>query len=134
MCLQYESLVNEKCYPYESGQTGVAGECKINPNRIMCPSNNQPYTKPLLNSSPGYPLKVESPNDIMEEIYKNGPVQAIFKVYDDFFMYKSGVYSRHPNSKVLNVDEPYHSVKVLGWGTENGVDYWLAANSWGESW
>ena len=61
----------------------------------------------------------------MEEIYTNGPVQVIFKVYEDFFMYKSGIYSRHPRANVLNIEDPYHSVKVIGWGTENNVDYWV---------
>lgn len=27
-----------------------------------------------------------------------------------------------------------HLVKILGWGTEDGVDYWLAANSWNTYW
>lgn len=49
----------------------------------------------------------------------------INKVFDDFFMYKGGIYSKHPSAKVHNIQEPYHSVKVLGWGTENGVDYWV---------
>ena len=62
---------------------------------------------------------------MMEEIYNNGPVQVVFKVYEDFFMYKSGIYSRHPRANVLNVKDPYHSVKVLGWGSENNVDYWV---------
>jgi hypothetical protein len=50
----------------------------------------------------------------MDEIQNNGPVQIAFKVYSDFFMYKSGVYSKHPNAKLANVENPYHSVKVLG--------------------
>jgi cathepsin B len=61
----------------------------------------------------------------MEEIIKNGPVQVVFKVFEDFFMYKSGIYAKHPNAKVFNTQEPYHSVKLLGWGAENGVDYWV---------
>lgn len=24
-----------------------------------------------------------------------------------------------------------HSVKVIGWGRENGMPYWLLVNSWG---
>ena len=27
-----------------------------------------------------------------------------------------------------------HAVKVLGYGVENGVKYWLCANSWNEEW
>ena len=55
-------MVNEKCYPYESGQTGYASECKLNSNsnKLICPSDNKVYTKPLLNSAPAYPLRVET--------------------------------------------------------------------------
>ena len=27
-----------------------------------------------------------------------------------------------------------HAIKILGWGTEGGVDYWLCANSWTTDW
>uniref|UniRef100_A0A8W8NDP1 Peptidase C1A papain C-terminal domain-containing protein n=3 Tax=Ostreidae TaxID=6563 RepID=A0A8W8NDP1_MAGGI len=27
-----------------------------------------------------------------------------------------------------------HAIKILGWGTENGDDYWLVANSWNPDW
>ncbi len=27
-----------------------------------------------------------------------------------------------------------HAVKLVGWGTEAGGDYWLVANSWNEDW
>ncbi|EYB96075.1 hypothetical protein Y032_0154g3023 [Ancylostoma ceylanicum] len=27
-----------------------------------------------------------------------------------------------------------HGVRVIGWGTENGTDYWLVANTWNTDW
>ena len=51
-------------------------------------------------------------------------MQAIFKVHSDFFMYKSGVYE----PLRIHEEDPknaYHSVKLLGWGIENEVPYWV---------
>ena len=62
----------------------------------------------------------------MHEIKKNGPVQMIFKVYSDFFMYLSGIYIPSPHAYIPDVPSPYHAVKVLGWGTQNGIDYWAS--------
>nr|CAC87118.1 cathepsin B-like protease [Nilaparvata lugens] len=64
------------------------------------------------------------------EIFKNGPIVAAFKVYEDFFMYKSGVYKRHPESPFRG----RHAVKVIGWGEQNGLPYWLVQNSWDYDW
>lgn len=62
----------------------------------------------------------------MREILIQGPVQAVFKVYRDFFMYKEGIYEWSRVAPEADVTDPYHSVKILGWGTENGVDYWVS--------
>lgn len=66
---------------------------------------------------------------IMYEIMMRGPVQASFAVYQDFFGYKSGVY-RHVNGDIMGG----HAVRIIGWGTDAGVDYWLVANSWSSAW
>ncbi|MEQ2216980.1 hypothetical protein XENOCAPTIV_028057, partial [Xenoophorus captivus] len=66
---------------------------------------------------------------IQSEIYKNGPVEGAFTVYEDFPSYKSGVY-KHVTGSALGG----HAIKVLGWGEENGVPYWLCANSWNTDW
>eukprot|EP00066_Takifugu_rubripes_P006749 XP_003971767.1 PREDICTED: cathepsin B [Takifugu rubripes] len=66
---------------------------------------------------------------IMTELYKNGPVEAAFTVYADFLLYKTGVY-QHVTGEVLGG----HAIKILGWGEESGTPYWLAANSWNGDW
>lgn len=66
---------------------------------------------------------------IMTELFKNGPVEAAFSVYEDFLLYKSGVY-QHLTGNMLGG----HAIKILGWGLENSTPYWLAANSWNTDW
>jgi len=67
---------------------------------------------------------------IQDAIFTNGPVEASFSVYQDFFAYTSGVY-RHKSGGLAGG----HAIKLLGWGTDaTGGNYWIAANSWGTSW
>ncbi|RCN47361.1 hypothetical protein ANCCAN_06649 [Ancylostoma caninum] len=66
---------------------------------------------------------------IRQEIYKNGPVVTGFTVYSDFLSYKKGIYV-HTNGFKTGA----HAVKIVGWGRENGTDYWLIANSWNTDW
>lgn len=41
-----------------------------------------------------------------------------------------GVYHCSKDNEYLG----YHAAKVIGWGIEKGVPYWLAVNSWSTSW
>ncbi|XP_008178596.1 cathepsin B-like cysteine proteinase 5 [Acyrthosiphon pisum] len=68
--------------------------------------------------------------DIQKEVQTYGPVSVFFDLHDDLFLYKSGVYAKTEKSK----DKRYHHAKLIGWGVENGVDYWLLVNSWGYEW
>ncbi|KAK7263180.1 hypothetical protein RJT34_30766 [Clitoria ternatea] len=43
-------------------------------------------------------------------------------------LYQSGVFTGRCGTKLD------HGVVVVGYGTENGVDYWLVRNSWGTDW
>ncbi|EAT40703.1 AAEL007590-PA [Aedes aegypti] len=66
---------------------------------------------------------------IMEDIFVNGPVQAVFQWYEDIVNYSGGVY-RHQSGRLKGG----HAVKLIGWGVEDGTKYWLVANSWGRVW
>lgn len=72
---------------------------------------------------------VQGVEQIQQEIFENGPVEGTFTVYEDFLTYKSGVY-QHTTGQMLGG----HAIKILGWGVEDGTDYWLVANSWNVDW
>jgi len=67
------------------------------------------------------------PTSIQKEILKYGPVEGAFTVYQDFLTYKSGVYTHLKGPELGG-----HAIKIMGWGVEGGVKYWLVANSWNE--
>jgi len=75
------------------------------------------------------PYAVHGESDIMNEIALNGPCETAFTVYEDFPTYTGGIYKH-----VTGASEGGHAVKFVGWGEENGVKYWLVANSWNANW
>ncbi|XP_052103430.1 uncharacterized peptidase C1-like protein F26E4.3 isoform X1 [Mytilus californianus] len=142
--LRKNGIVTDSCYPYESGSTNNAGFCKMrkskNYRNVTCPNSGEELLEKILHSTPPYRIR-SNEREIMMEIMKNGPVQAILKVKEDFFMYKSGVYSysRIQPDNMAHDDKGYHSIRIIGWGVErqsSGVElkYWVCANSWGPSW
>jgi len=85
------------------------------------------YSEDLKKGSSAY--SVRTAKNIMNDIYTHGPVEGSFTVYEDFMTYKGGVYE-HTSGHSLGG----HAIKILGWGVESGVPYWLCANSWNTNW
>jgi len=59
-------------------------------------------------------------------IYTYGPAAAYFNVNQDFFNYRSGVYS-HTGDTTIN-----HMVLIVGYN--DPARYWIVQNSWGNAW
>ncbi len=65
------------------------------------------------------------------DIYKFGSIISGFQVYTSFTKTDGkSVWKPIETDK----KEGGHAIKVIGWGKQNGEDYWLCANSWGVDW
>ena len=68
--------------------------------------------------------EIRDVNAIKDWIANNGPVDACFEVFEDFFAYRSGVY-RHSWGQSVG----WHCVCIIGYDDINRC--WIAKNSWG---
>ncbi|XP_017125121.1 procathepsin L [Drosophila elegans] len=59
-----------------------------------------------------------------------GPVACSVNGLETLKNYEGGIY----NDNECNQGEPNHAILVVGYGSENGQDYWIVKNSWDDTW
>lgn len=116
--LASEGVVPDSCIAYKSGTTGQTGVCPL-----TCDdgSEHPAYTKI------SWYENVAATQEWMKEAVSRGPVSTGYSVYEDFMYYKSGIYQH-----VTGGNLGQHAVVFVGYGSENGVDFWKVKNSWGD--
>lgn len=129
-------LVSDTCQPYPFAK---CAHHTTNSTYPPCPSNTYPTpscasTCKVSSDSPVYykgksSYTLAGVEDFQQEVLANGPIEVAFDVYEDFLSYTGGVYVR-TSSQYLGG----HAVRLVGWGTLNGVAYWKIANSWNADW
>ena len=62
-------------------------------------------------------------------VYQHGAVLVAAAVNANFSRYRGGIFGGCYESDKVN-----QAVVVVGYGSENGLDYWLVKNSWGPGW
>lgn len=114
-------LVSDGCLPYASGN-GTVPSCATS-----C-RNGEDFTHSRVWASSSYAIL--GADHQKQEIMTHGPIQVAFFVYASFMSYKSGVYQPH----LHDAFKGGHAVKMIGWGAEGDLPWWLVANSWGPNW
>ena len=110
-------LVDEKCYPYTGNNEDCPKKCK----------DKQEWTtaRPCKCTN----LKTLRTVDDVKAALANGPVAVTFEAYDDFFLYKSGIYCHKEGSfkrlvsgraiEYLSDPEPHLKI-AMSYGTNFG--------------
>jgi len=128
--IMHTGLLTDSCFPYTAGDQPPSdgGE----PTCATKCADGSPFTR-IRAKTAGNVLGGVVP--MQKELMTHGPLGGSFFVYKSFFTYKSGVYSKLPEEGQKPEDVVgEHGVKIIGWGIDSGVDYWLIANSWDTTW
>jgi len=109
-------LFHESTYPYKNTAP-----------TYTCPSNVDSYNQGAGVSD--YYYTYSGDEETMKKLVaQHGAVVTSVNADGEFQNYGGGVFAGCTSS------DTNHAVAVVGYGTDNGVDYWLVKNSWGESW
>lgn len=123
-------LARNSCYPYE----GKDGDCKLDKllksRRIIASSC---LVNASATNSPIKYRKLHTRNQMMHYISRNGPLIGALEALTSFQRYSQGIY-QDDECKEGSIENVNHAVTIIGYGTENGTDYWLIKNSWGTNW
>lgn len=111
--VSYNGLESETDYPY----TGRDGNCKYDATKAKTKCKGPKNITP------------KDPNALMNAIIENPVSIAIEADTMVFQFYGGGVLKSTSCGTDLD-----HGVLLIGYGTENMVDYWLLKNSWGSGW
>eukprot|EP01116_Phalansterium_solitarium_P006652 TRINITY_DN1899_c0_g1_i1.p1 TRINITY_DN1899_c0_g1~~TRINITY_DN1899_c0_g1_i1.p1 ORF type:complete len:298 (-),score=70.96 TRINITY_DN1899_c0_g1_i1:137-1030(-) len=122
--LEKRGITTMDCVPYVDGNGGHT-KCPVGctgaGNYTLYRASNYTHVGDFVNAS-------NHVAEIMRAVTQ-GPVDVTFNVYADFDSYTGGIY-RHK----IGGYEGLHSVKIIGYGADNGEAYWLVQNSWGTDW
>jgi C1A family cysteine protease len=110
-------LCSEDDYPYVSGTTQTSGACNN-----KCTIVKTSAVVEFVDVAPS------SDVDMMSAIAQQSVAIAIQADQKEFQLYKSGVFTGGCGTKLD------HGVLTVGYGRQDGQDYYLVKNSWGTTW
>jgi len=118
--MKLEGVVDESCLKYTSGSTGLDVECTS-----QCSDYGERKFK-LNDYTSNKSQQVLDASDVIRAL-QNGPLLGRMNVYEDFFSYTGGIYSKVTGNFVGG-----HAIVLVGYDVKE--QYWIVRNSWGTHW
>lgn len=112
--IEQNGIMSEADYPYEE----YDGSCRADASKIVTKISN------YVNVAAG------SESALQEAVATQGPVSVAIDATYELQLYDSGIL----NDLTCSRASMNHGVLLVGYGSENGNDYYIVKNSWGASW
>ncbi|EGR31675.1 papain family cysteine protease, putative [Ichthyophthirius multifiliis] len=110
-------LESEKDYPYMA----ATRNCTFDASKVSAKLEGQ------------YNITFQDENELLYKLANEGPISIAYQVNNDFFQYRSGVYSSPSCSQ--QPSDVNHAVLAVGYGVSiSGQLYYIVKNSWGPEW
>ncbi|VDK84599.1 unnamed protein product [Litomosoides sigmodontis] len=120
------------CKPYTT-QPNCGSPCSFQNYQMKVAPACRKTCQPLYNLSYEEDLIRNDPTELIKrEMYLHGPILACFTAREDFQHYGSGIYQTI--NSTMSKKLYGHCAKLLGWGEESNMKYWLYMNTWGRDW
>lgn len=115
-------VARESCYPFVRRQNS----CRL--KKMVATNGCTMNASPTGQSRLAYKV-LNNERDMMYHIATTGPIVGVLQASDKFLYYGSGIFDDRKCTR--RHDDIDHAIQLVGYGSENGVDYWLIKNSYG---
>ena len=125
-------IPEDSCQNYmaKNGQCDAVGTCQTCLPGMNASSNAQcaPITK-FTRWQVSQHGQVKGVDAMKAEIFARGPIACGIDATAAMDAYTGGIFTENNPNPRMN-----HEISLLGWGVENGTEYWILRNSWGTYW
>ncbi|XP_043241902.1 procathepsin L-like [Amphibalanus amphitrite] len=118
-------------FEYLVDEGGIMSEADYPSTMASYPNCNYDPAKATAKISSWVQIPEGDESELEDAVANVGPIAIRTDAsHFSFQLYSGGVYNE-PHCSSSRLD---HAMLVVGYGTENGQDYWLVKNSWGTGW